>query len=390
MNPSANGWIRKLLKEVSQNDTYLETSLDVFYQELKLCGYIYGNNIKILSDVFEKDDWTHEELCKVNHILSFYYIYRASGGETDFVESCVNFYNAVEEYKSSFIRGLLGKKKSALLLESIIHRRIHLDDNLITKNFSYFITNAFLFIDVLAYRTYLETNAISNSYFETIELTVETVALTIFKLKSQKTKYDLGLIKLFESSLRYRTKKDKGYEEVIGDAKHPLEKFYVIDIACMASWSDEEIDNKEHEFLKNMKNDLAVDEGVIQNSIRDINLFYSRHKKQIAVLTQRNKAQSFYDNSSKVVMKLIFRNSKRLLKELKESKELMVLLSKSTHKNLSAVEQKKVNDQLLDIIKSIPSLAIFLLPGGALLLPLFIKLIPKLLPSAFDENRLDD
>lgn len=51
---------------------------------------------------------------------------------------------------------------------------------------------------------------------------------------------------------------------------------------------------------------------------------------------------------------------------------------------------KKVNDQLLDIFKSIPSLAIFLLPGGALLLPIVIKFIPKLLPSAFDDNRINE
>ena len=37
-----------------------------------------------------------------------------------------------------------------------------------------------------------------------------------------------------------------------------------------------------------------------------------------------------------------------------------------------------------------PSLAIFILPGGALLLPLVVKFIPKLLPSAFDDNRIED
>ena len=69
--------------------------------------------------------------------------------------------------------------------------------------------------------------------------------------------------------------------------------------------------------------------------------------------------------------------------------ELMVLLSKSTLRELNAEEKKKVQNQLLDIFKSIPSLAIFLLPGGAVLLPIFIKLIPKLLPSSFDENRVE-
>jgi hypothetical protein len=91
-----------------------------------------------------------------------------------------------------------------------------------------------------------------------------------------------------------------------------------------------------------------------------------------------------------MVKKLITRNSKRLYQELKDSKELMVLLTQSTQRDLTRVEQKKVQEQLLDIFKSIPSLAIFLLPGGALLLPLVIKFIPKLLPSAFDENRIEE
>ncbi len=49
-----------------------------------------------------------------------------------------------------------------------------------------------------------------------------------------------------------------------------------------------------------------------------------------------------------------------------------------------------MQEQLLDIFKTIPSLAIFMLPGGAILLPLFVKFIPKLLPSAFDDNRIED
>jgi hypothetical protein len=91
-----------------------------------------------------------------------------------------------------------------------------------------------------------------------------------------------------------------------------------------------------------------------------------------------------------MVMKLITRNSKRLYQELRESKQLMVLLKQSTMRDLTPKEQKKVQEQLLDVFKSIPSLAIFMLPGGALLLPLVIKFIPKLLPSAFDDNRIED
>ena len=101
-------------------------------------------------------------------------------------------------------------------------------------------------------------------------------------------------------------------------------------------------------------------------------------------------AKRFYDNSSSLVKNLISRNSKKLYQELKESKELVVLLSQSTVRDMTEEEVDKMQEQLLDVLKSIPSLAIFMLPGGAVLLPLFIKFIPKLLPSAFDDNRIDE
>ena len=82
-------------------------------------------------------------------------------------------------------------------------------------------------------------------------------------------------------------------------------------------------------------------------------------------------------------------NKLRLAKEIQESKELLSLLTKSTHKKLTPEEKIKVKNQLLDICKSIPALAVFMLPGGALLLPLLIKLIPDILPSSFREDSID-
>jgi hypothetical protein len=87
-----------------------------------------------------------------------------------------------------------------------------------------------------------------------------------------------------------------------------------------------------------------------------------------------------------MVTKLIKRNKKRFIKEISESRELMILLAKSTTKELNIEEKKKVKKQLLDICKTVPSLTIFLLPGGGILLPILVKYIPQLLPSAFNEN----
>jgi hypothetical protein len=86
------------------------------------------------------------------------------------------------------------------------------------------------------------------------------------------------------------------------------------------------------------------------------------------------------------IKELLQRNKLRLHQELVQSKEAVFLIRKSTHSKLTDEERVKIKILLLDICKSIPALAVFLLPGGALLLPLLIKLIPDILPSAFQDN----
>ena len=76
--------------------------------------------------------------------------------------------------------------------------------------------------------------------------------------------------------------------------------------------------------------------------------------------------------------------------ELKQSKELVYLIRKSATTELSKQEKELVKEQFKDIVKSMPSLAIFMLPGGALLLPLVLKVIPDLVPSAFRDNKLEE
>ncbi|RKE95032.1 LETM1-related biofilm-associated protein [Ichthyenterobacterium magnum] len=390
MNPSAKGWIKKLLEDVSKKETYLQLSLIDFYNVLKTSGFIYGNNVSIVHNLIDNKDLTHEELCKANLFLSFYYLHNWSGCKEGFIDNIINFYNSINTYTSSFFEELLGEKKSSNLLEDMIDKRIQIDDNVITKNFNYFITNALLFVDVLAYKRYLVTNSISETYLKKLESSIETIIFTVLDYKKVKTKYDKSLIKLFESSLRYQNKNELTYDDVIKNIESQLGKYYITDLVCMAFWSDKIISKEEQVFLNQLGDDLNLEHQIIEQSVDDINTFFTINKDKIALLSSKNMMQSFYNNSSKMVNKLINRNSKRLLKELKESKELMVLISQSTTRKLTDEEQKKVQNQLLDIFKSIPSLAIFILPGGMLLLPLVIKFIPKLLPSSFDENRIDD
>ncbi|UPS91531.1 LETM1-related biofilm-associated protein [Bizionia sp. M204] len=390
MNPSANGWINKLLlvENISTNLSTLSTN--TFYRELRQNGFIYGSNVGVFNDYVSNSDFTSEEICKVNLITAFNYIHSTSGTTSNFVDSILDFYTLINAYKASFFSELLGGKKNVSTLEKIIHKRVQIDDNIIERSFNYFITNALLFTDVLAYKTFLKTEHISEVYLQNLEAAIETVVIHTLNSKILKSDYDESLINLFEQSRRYHDSKKMSYNEALSHISGGLEKYYILDIACMAAWGDTIIDKKEYDFLNKLSTDLQLEGANMDEATRAINVFYETHKDKIALLSSKNVVKTFYNNSSEMVNKLISRNSKRLLKELQESKDLMKLLTQSTIRELNEDEQKRVHNQLLDIFKSIPSLAIFLLPGGALLLPIVIKFIPKLLPSAFDDNRVDD
>lgn len=86
------------------------------------------------------------------------------------------------------------------------------------------------------------------------------------------------------------------------------------------------------------------------------------------------------------IRELLIKNKGRLKQELTQSKEAMALIRKSTHTQLNAEEKEKIKVQLLDICKAVPAFTVFMLPGGVVLLPLLIKLIPDILPSAFRDD----
>ena len=167
------------------------------------------------------------------------------------------------------------------------------------------------------------------------------------------------------------------------------EKRYILDLCCLAVWDDKKMEPSEFQFLQQLAIALQQPELEVEKSIAAIKQFSETHSRKIQLFEYSHPVQQLYKQSSKTVKTLILRNKNRLAQELSESGELMVLLGQSTFRDLSKEEKNKVKEQLLDICKSIPSLTIFLLPGGTLLLPLLVKFIPKLLPSAFHDNRIE-
>ena len=394
MNPSASGWIEKfgsLAK--SHHGTYKDFN-DLYYA-LKKIGFVYGINSGLPSYVQPEHKLAEDEKAKINLLNALYFTFNDKNPDTgfsDFLECIFQFYETLEVNQVSFLGKIFTGSKTSSKLEKLIDSRVYLEDNIISKTFNSSITNSLLFIDVLLFKRYLvQADAIKN---HAQKLEYLAINVTYHALNSkEKNKKDEKLAQLLAASLTFIDSDsqhfDGSYRDTLLTNDSKWENAYLLDMACLTVWEDSSLEYKESEFIYGIGKDLGFSDAHIQEALGHVTNFFIANSETIPFLKDQNLAIQFYDNMGRLVNRLILRNSKRLQKELSESAELVALLSKSTVKDLSKEEKKKVQRQLLDIFKSIPSLAIFLLPGGAVLLPIFIKLIPTLLPSSFDENRID-
>jgi hypothetical protein len=154
----------------------------------------------------------------------------------------------------------------------------------------------------------------------------------------------------------------------------------------MTIYSDTQKDENETVFVLEVGKNIGLSDEIIASSLNSVQEFILKYKDEIPYFSMSNPIQNFYNHSSNSIQKLLSRNKRRILTEAMQNKQLVLLLAQSTQRNLTKTERKIVKSQVIDICKTIPSLAIFLLPGGSLLLPILIKFIPTLLPSSFNEN----
>jgi hypothetical protein len=395
VNPSASGWVEKFLSDYKSN--FSASNEDLFYENTRKTGFIFGFITSfVIPNHIDTTNWLTQEVSKIallNTLYNLFALHNPSTESTVFIKKTVDFYDLMNPVGFNLLKKLLPKESTAHHLEEIINDRVQTNENVINKNFSHLVTNALLFVDVLAFNKYLIHNTIPEKYLKNIEETIISLVTLSLKTKTNKSQHDALLIKLFEASVRYSKFSDITTQNLEGlnlnKYSQTLEKKYFIDLTGLTLWSDGIVEKNEAYFLYKLAEIMSIDDQFVSKSISETNDFIQTNLHKIPYFNHSNPVKNFYDKTTQTVVKLILRNKKRFIKELSESKELMVLLAKSTHSHLDETEKKKVKAQLLDICKTVPSLTIFLIPGGSLLLPILIKFIPQLLPSSFNENLED-
>ncbi len=115
--------------------------------------------------------------------------------------------------------------------------------------------------------------------------------------------------------------------------------------------------------------------------------FYAHHRSVVDVFTVQDNAARLGEELVSSMLGTFDRSLHVLLAEAQQMGELSTLLGRLARgQTLSAPERRRMREQLLDLAKAIPAVAIFAAPGGMLLLAALVKLLPQsFLPAAFQE-----
>lgn len=398
MNPSSAGWIKKFIKEIEQKalcNAYAE--VDDLYRGLKSGGFIYGMSLVGLAPQAKTTlNLTIEEHTKINllHTLCYVYFKKNPKGEyDDCIAAIVAFYQLMGKGQPGLLHKLSFAKNPSDNLEAIINARLH--ENNLGRNaeVSSLITYVLLFIDILVFQEYLKGDQEVQRAFDRMEHLCIQSCTWALESKLQPNKYDHMFIEMLRNALKKPLKQSEiPAQELLEQMAETslLFRQFLMDVCCLGVWDDRMMDAAELHFLQDFEKALGLEPGTALAGVGDLDQFSRTHAQSVRLFEHANPVKLLYKQSSAMVKTLILRNKNRLIKELAESGELVKLLTLSTVRDLNKKEKQKVKDQLLDICKTVPSLTLFLLPGGSLLLPIMVKLIPKLLPSAFNENAIDE
>ncbi|UPT70438.1 MAG: LETM1-related biofilm-associated protein [Flavobacterium sp. JAD_PAG50586_2] len=349
INPSAPGWIEKFFIEQKAAEHSFVLTAEEFYSRTRATGFIFGHIVSFdTAKAIPMEGLHPEEISKIGMLNTLYKMYCVTKQDIDhnhFVAEAVAFYNLLTPKGFNPLQKMLPSSSNLSKLEKIIHERVQTNEDLFSKNFSHVITNALLFVDVLAFKKHLEKGSLPEKYFNRIEDIVISIVSLSLKSKTGVSVHDELLQKLFESSVRYNKFSNKGIKTIddldLSYLSNDLEKFYLIDLAGVSLWSDEKVENEERYFLFKLGEKLEIPESFTIGSIAFVNNFIVSYKKEIPYFNNSNPVKNFYDHTTESVQILINRNKKRLIKEVSQSKELMHLLAKSTHKELDKDEKKK-------------------------------------------------
>lgn len=165
-------------------------------------------------------------------------------------------------------------------------------------------------------------------------------------------------------------------------------KRFMLEQTLLASLVDGRRSAREVAWTKALAKQLGFKDAEVKAMELAVAEFYTRHRNVVDVFTLSAGAEVMGEEWVDEMSTTMRKNYRALLQEVRETGELSVLLARAARgQTLTSDEKRRMREQLLDVAKAVPALAIFAAPGGVLLLIALAKVLPfDLLPSAFRDE----
>lgn len=417
MNPSEKGWITKYIKLLTgpqkaqifhdSNDLDDEKSL---YKLVQPTGLMYGHPIRPSRNydlLYSK--WTEHDkmkfilldslinnslLIKANEIKNHQDLIKTTD---DSISAICGFY---DEKSSSISRN---KKSETDHLETVLSRRVGVKSTWSGNFWTRYFQNSLLFLDVYFFGQWLQMKD-GKTDMDDFGDQLENLRLNILQVIAKAAhsdyiiqKEEKALFKFFLQSAGLKKEKQKAALEYLkSDLKLEDIDFskndswiirkYILELAILTIWADRQVEESEKDFVRQLANHLGFSDDELESSLLAIESFVISNWKQVHFLQKRHDLLIVKDRFLKRISLVVNKNKNALVQEMKESKELMLLLHKMTRENLTELEKSKVKAQLIDVLKTLPTFVIIALPGTFITLPVLLKILPKsAFPSAFSD-----
>jgi hypothetical protein len=303
-------------------------------------------------------------------------------------------------------RTWLGKKKAPdinLLVEKEIDNRIRVAASYTQSNFWLnHLTNAYLYLDIVRYFHYCQGLPLEHKNRDAMMGDVLVLWAGIRqKAKESQVHFSGQLFKNLTACAELSEPQRSELEHLTWGSEPFLKAktsvmedemllLFVFHFVALLHYERDNALAHASEFMYNLGDEFGVSKEMIDEQFWECKATLSQHSESFYNLLSDSETKIISTHLSRKYRRILGRNKDRLVQELKESRELVHLIRESTRRELTAEEKVKVKEQSLDLLKTVPSIGIYLLPGGSLWLPLVLKLIPDLLPSAFKENEVEE
>ena len=126
-------------------------------------------------------------------------------------------------------------------------------------------------------------------YAKHIEATVVKSICLSLKQKENKEEYDELLLKLFKSSVRYNTIVHDNAADLsdlsIDSLSEVLERYYLLDMSCLAVWDDNRLDQTEFQFIYDLGEALSIRKDFVEQALTHVHFFIETHKNLSLIQT---------------------------------------------------------------------------------------------------------